>query len=36
MKTTLTDVLLFLGTMSCVVVERMDMRKFWDEVFVGG
>ena len=28
MKTTLTDVLLVLGTMSCVVVGRKDMRKF--------
>lgn len=36
MKTTLTEVLLFLGTMVCVVVERKDMCKFWDEDFVGG
>lgn len=27
MTTTLTDVLLFLGMMSCVVVERKEMRK---------
>ena len=28
MTTTLTDVLLFLGMMSCVVVEKKDMHKF--------
>ena len=28
MTTTLTDVLLFLGMMPCVVVEKKDMRKF--------
>lgn len=36
MKTTLTEVLLFLRTMVCVVVERKDMCKFWDEDFLEG